>query len=350
MTIYTQKSCKECNKSFLPKHYNAKFCSDSCVKLSQDRKVTIKRLERSFIRYPDTADKNSYVACVYCGYRSSDISGHVQIHNTSAKDYIALYGCTKSEDVRESVRGDKNPAYQHGGKYSPFSKKFIHFTDDKYIEDLVITATKTRMDNNNVSANVDYYLSRGYSEEESLQLLKTRQTTFSLRICIEKYGEIEGTAVWKDRQDRWQNTIMSKSADELSDINKRKSTKINYKTLWNNELDDPGSFYIIKIAKNSYKIGITSRKISSRYKQDDLDKVEILLFGTTTINHAFQIEQILKRSYLHTIIEKDYGPFGWTEVLNGIDIDILLKEANDLLLSPETSDAMFKRKFKNEII
>lgn len=54
---------------------------------------------------------------------------------------------------------------------------------------------------------LEYYLSKGYSMDESEKLRSKRQSTFSLEICIDKHGLKEGTKIWKDRQDKWQKTL-----------------------------------------------------------------------------------------------------------------------------------------------
>lgn len=69
----------------------------------------------------------------------------------------------------------------------------------------------------------EYWILRGYSEEESIKKVSESQTTFSLDICIEKYGEEEGFIFWKDRQERWQETLNSKPLEEKILINKKKN-------------------------------------------------------------------------------------------------------------------------------
>lgn len=66
------------------------------------------------------------------------------------------------------------------------------------------------------STRIEYYLHKGMSEEEAKQALSDRQKTFSLEICIEKYGEIEGTKIFNDRQTRWQNSLSKLDQDELN--------------------------------------------------------------------------------------------------------------------------------------
>lgn len=84
---------------------------------------------------------------------------------------------------------------------------------------------------------IEYYLKKGYSEEESKKLLSERQATFSKEICIEKHGVEKGTKIWLDRQDKWLNNMNSKSEEEKAEINRKKLSGAQYspisqKLLW----------------------------------------------------------------------------------------------------------------------
>ena len=57
------------------------------------------------------------------------------------------------------------------------------------------------------SANIEYWLKKGYSEDEAKLKLIERQRTFTLEKCIIKYGELEGTKLYNDRQSNWQQTL-----------------------------------------------------------------------------------------------------------------------------------------------
>ncbi|MDX8384540.1 MAG: hypothetical protein R8M45_10700 [Ghiorsea sp.] len=134
----------------------------------------------------------------------------------------------------DRVKGKNNPAYNHGGKFSPFSKKFVKYANNEEYEKGNAKAqqnvAQTKLDNPDHNPYcVEYWLARSETNtiKEAEKLLtdykiERRTTTFSKKLCIEKHGEVEGTAIWQDRQDRWQKTINSKSPEELADINRRK--------------------------------------------------------------------------------------------------------------------------------
>jgi hypothetical protein len=72
---------------------------------------------------------------------------------------------------------------------------------------------------------IEYYVTRGFTPEESKIMLREFQKHFSKEICIEKYGKIDGLVAWQKRQDDWQDTLNAKSPEEKARINRLKLTK-----------------------------------------------------------------------------------------------------------------------------
>jgi hypothetical protein len=68
----------------------------------------------------------------------------------------------------------------------------------------------------------EYWMLRGHSEQEATEIIKKNQCTFSLEKCIEKYGESEGQLIWSERQSKWQETLNSKSIEEIQRIQRAK--------------------------------------------------------------------------------------------------------------------------------
>lgn len=64
--------------------------------------------------------------------------------------------------------------------------------------------------------NTEYWLLRGFSEDEAKQKVSERQATFTLKKCISKYGEEEGRKLWIDRQNKWIKNYRKKSYSFIS--------------------------------------------------------------------------------------------------------------------------------------
>ena len=124
------------------------------------------------------------------------------------------------------------------------SKNKIHWENGKF-QDRVIPS------------NVEYWERLGYSSEESKLMVSYSQRTFSLKICIEKYGEEEGHRRWKLRQDKWQNTLNSKPMDEQIRINLAKQnnkdsfSKVSQELFWcvYSRLKDTEKIYFAELNK-----------------------------------------------------------------------------------------------------
>lgn len=209
--------CKNCNTSFNAIR-KTNCCTSECIAEYKRNYENTARFKRSLLKYPDDCDVDTFVECKICGYRSSDIATHIRMHNITSTEYIPKYGPTKSVNTRNNLKGDKNPAYQHGGRLSPFSKNFINYVDGESIEALKEQAKKTMNGNHNNSTRIDYYLHRGLSQVEAEIALSERQTTFTLEKCIIKHGQEEGTKVWSERQEKWSKSFKKQNFSKISQI------------------------------------------------------------------------------------------------------------------------------------
>jgi hypothetical protein len=165
---------------------------------------------------------------------------------------------------------------------------------------------------------IEYWMSNGFSEIEAKEKVSEHQATFTIEKCIEKYGEEDGKKRWLDRQERWKNTLDKKSENEKNEIKRKKATKINYRSLWNKQLDEKGILYLIKVyglGEEFYKIGITSKSLYARYGGNKIGNYnyEIVDIFEDTINRSFLREQkIIKENKNISYIPKQKFE-GWTE-------------------------------------
>lgn len=134
----------------------------------------------------------------------------------------------KAEKAYELGCRSKNPFVNHGGKLSPYSKKFIGYEKDgheKY-EDFLKRNNIAKENGKPSSNRIEHFLNKGMTIEEAQKALSERQCTFSLKRCIEKYGEEEGIKRFNDRQQKWQSKLLSKDPEEIKRINHDKASKI----------------------------------------------------------------------------------------------------------------------------
>ena len=185
----------------------------------KDKKEKIYLSKLRFENYSE----DEYVECAICGFCGRELTRHIRMeHDMSNKQYIADNPAhkTKSQKIRGAITGKNNPAYNHGGRLSPFSKKFLK---GDIVDATKKKAKQSKIDNNSHTTQLPYWLEKtGGDEDEARKLLSERQSTFSLDICIKKHGEEKGTEIWQDRQDRWQKTLNDKPPEELERIARAK--------------------------------------------------------------------------------------------------------------------------------
>jgi len=175
----------------------------------------------------------NYVICQICGEKVTRIYGaHLKKHGMTSQEYKDKYpgfplmcekdlkNTTKNSGKHmkeekykkmfsDKFKGENNPNHKtkttekQRKERSPFCLEF-HDND----EEKLINFRNNALSNREFAVRLDYYLDRGYDLETSEKMLKERQTTFSLDICIEKYGEIEGTKKFKKRTIKWQKSLL----------------------------------------------------------------------------------------------------------------------------------------------
>ncbi len=124
---------------------------------------------------------------------------------------------------------------------------------------------------------VEYWLNKGLSIDEAKIEITRVQGTFSLKKCIEKYGELKGKEVFLNRQQKWQETLNKKNNVQKDIINKKKNIKI-LKT-WTNKYGDVIGLekfkeYILKISGNPLPNNFNDLK---KYVLDKINPVDLYL-------------------------------------------------------------------------
>jgi len=317
--------CLECNQKIIGgKHLSAHVQKEHDFESYNEYKI-----KHGLIKTNSDLLKEGAVSCKLCSTVAHDLTSHIiRIHKISCQEYKEKYGDFRStkflNDISERVKGENNPAYQHGGKYSPFSDKFIH-ADKIDKAELCQKVSKSNRENGNNDTTIKYWLNRGYSEQESKDKISERQSTFSLAKCIEKHGEELGRQVWLNRQEKWQESLQNKSIEEIQQINMKKSTgRMNQ--LFNSDpvvKNIPAILYYIKFYNDEiefWKIGITSKTIKERFgtqenvkMHHDLNYEVLFIDDSMSFYDCFKKEQKVLNNNKDKRIIVNYKGFTTTE-------------------------------------
>ena len=341
--IVNENPCKCENCGVTHGSLRRKFCSVACDKEfneERDREYHIKRtIEQAEEKFKDSVEGVHYVICLECGCKTYNLEQHLSLHQMDIEDYKSKHpGCSTSPSIKsQRFKGESNPAFGHGGKYSPFSKKFVNYegkTEEEINErigDAKKKSFETKQSNpQNEQTRIEYYLSRGLSMEDAKQALYDRQNTFSLDKLISKYGEEEGTKRWKDRQDKWQATLNNLPEEEKIMINAKKGfwRYTNPTTDMmdvNSEFNKvPTKLYVIEYCpygseKSYIKVGVTSKYLHQRFPTITV-KEELLIHESDRFTN-FHIERDVKKfifeNNLSILLENESDRFdGWTECVD----------------------------------
>jgi hypothetical protein len=188
------------------------------------------KIKHNLIVTKTQLESEGAVKCKLCEMLSHDLTSHIlRIHKIEISEYKNKYGQFRSEKYlqlqSERIRGNKNPAYNHGGKFSPLSNNFIH-SDKVNKEEIIKKISTSNKTNGNNNTTITYWIKRGYDKEESLELIRERQRTFTLDKCIEKYGEDGGKIRWLERQEKWHNSCKKTKKNGFSKISQELFWKI----------------------------------------------------------------------------------------------------------------------------
>ena len=218
------KNCVDCDIEIIGTYKTLR-----CVECSDSFSIT-RKIQKQKEKFTDV-NRDEWVECPICSMRLGQLmQQHLSTHDLTIQEFKLKFPEFKllqnklQNDLSSRLRGPGNPGFNHGGRLQPFSKNFVHYTEKT--KDIAIEKQKkTKVKNSQNNTTIEFFTSKGLSEEEAKLQLKARQTTFSLKKCIDKYGEELGNTAWKNRQNKWQETLTNKSDDELARINRSKMWK-----------------------------------------------------------------------------------------------------------------------------
>lgn len=122
-------------------------------------------------------------------------------------------------------------------KYNHDTNSLNHFKRKYGDNELAVQKYKEYHKNKNNNVRIEYYLQKGMTYEEACKARAERQHTFSLEKCQKKYGKQKGKEIWEARQQKWLNTLNSKSDEEINDINRKKTDWLRDKVKLNKSLE-----------------------------------------------------------------------------------------------------------------
>ncbi len=138
----------------------------------------------------------------------------VKTYHGKSKQMLADKGYSE-EDIKRICLTPTNSKFWVNKGYSENDSK------DIISKNQIVAAKQVDFEKRLIPSNIEYWVEKGFNYEQSKKLVSERQRTFSLEICIKKYGEEDGLKRFNDRQIKW-----------LSNYKKNNFSKISQKLFW----------------------------------------------------------------------------------------------------------------------
>jgi len=172
------------------------YCSDEC-----------KVKHKSHLRYTGI-EGIDYLVCPACKIHTRQFTpDHAKMHGyCSIKEMATALNIDKITCTRkkELSRGENNPAYQHNGKYSAWSKNFIHgYNKENHLQKNKNQSNFVRENKEKFKNNIEYWLAQTDGNIEEATKLHKKSQTRDLAFFVGKYGEIEGTHRHATKIQKW---------------------------------------------------------------------------------------------------------------------------------------------------
>ena len=158
-------------------------------------------------------------------------------------------------------------------KYNHDTNSLNHFKRKYGDNELAVQKYKEYHKNKNNNVRIEYYLQKGMTYEEACKARAERQHTFSLEKCQKKYGKQKGKEIWEARQQKWLNTLNSKSDEEINDINRKKTDWLRDKVKLNKSLEKRKA-NLEKLKKENPELYKDKLKKAQKKRKANLEKLK----------------------------------------------------------------------------
>jgi hypothetical protein len=121
------------------------------------------------------------------------------------------------------------------------------------------------------TSSVESFIRRGFTLEEAKQKSKEKQSVGKLEKFMLREGPVLGFVKWRKRQEKWQNTLKSKSQEEIDEINRKKRYGNEIKAMIRKKKEEEGKWIPLN-ELDDYRI--YERKVRNITNQQKLETLK----------------------------------------------------------------------------
>lgn len=216
--------CKQCGH--VHGDYTKEFCTSRCYQAHReqhaftDREYAVVKAkrdgERKFAKLKEGYD---YQVCQICQAKTGDLGTHITVHGITSDEYRITYKVNKLKPQRhqEMRRGKNNPAYQHAGRLSAWSKNFVHGYDaQRHAQAKQAHSEFVKANGHLNKFMLEYWLTQAAGDQELAEHLYIQSQTRDLAWFVERYGEIEGVRRHREKTEKWMKSFKSCNFSKIS--------------------------------------------------------------------------------------------------------------------------------------
>ena len=195
--------------------YNKQFCSKKCKRLYNYERKDLKKIN-SIINKGELLFKSShpdeYIVCQICNAKLRELTNHLKIHNISTEDYKNKFNVLKlrAKVLCDLFKGENNPSFNHQGKFSKWSKNFIHgYNREAHLANNERHRLRMQTEEGRKTSP---FCEEYYNTKEDYLKFQSKNLDF----FISKYGEIEGLKRYQNKTEVWLKSFNKLNYSKIS--------------------------------------------------------------------------------------------------------------------------------------
>ena len=193
---------------------------------------------------------------------------HKQISNKQSEISVKQKGKIVTDTARSNLRAaalKRNTEEYWYERYGDNAESY-RLAYKKRLSENGRKSAKNRNNLTSTPRRKEFWMKRGYTEEQAKNKVSDTQATFTLAKCVEKYSEELGVEIWNKRQQKWRKSFEQNDMEHIK-LKMRNNASPGFYSLDNVPTYDL-LFYLLLIKEKEeqwIKYGLTKHNVTKRW-------------------------------------------------------------------------------------